>query len=686
MRNLWSDAEAEAAVAEGAARGIDPDLALRLYSARLLGGEPRLVRHGGGNVSVKTVARDLYGDEVEVLRVKGSGRDLSRVEPEDLPAVRLDPLRRLVEHEDLGDAEMLTIQRVALLDGAAPPPSVELLVHAFLPARFVDHTHADAVLALTDQPDGEALCAELFAGRAALVPYVRPGHGLAKAAYRAYRANPGCGGLVLLRHGVVTFGETAREAYDRMIELVSVAERRIGEGRVRVFSVTALPPGIAAAAEVAPILRGAGARAIEPQNGRYAPFVLDYRGGPEVRRFVNGKGLAERARAGAVTPDHVLRLKPWPLVVPPPEKGGLGRFAEAARAAMAAYEADYEAYVERYAKAGHAPPRPTDARPRVILVPGLGLFGLGESAAEAAVAADLAETAVSVATAAESVGRFAGLSEADMHAAEFWPPERAKLDRTDRPPLSGHVALVTGGGSGIGAATARALAGAGAAVAVLDLDREAARAVADELGPAGLGLACDVTDERAVRAAFDGVCERFGGVDIVVSNAGAAWQGTIGEVTAETLRASFELNFFAHQTVAQNGVRVMRAQGIGGCLLFNASKQAVNPGRDFGPYGLPKAATMFLVRQYALDHGREGIRANGVNADRVRSGLLTDAMIAARAEARGLSESDYMGGNLLGREVTADDVAEAFLYLALARKTTAHIVTVDGGNIEAALR
>jgi len=210
--------------------------------------------------------------------------------------------------------------------------------------------------------------------------------------------------------------------------------------------------------------------------------------------------------------------------------------------------------------------------------------------------------------------------------------------------------------------------------------------VAKQIGGAAIGIACDVTQAGDIRRAFAAVAERFGGVDVVVSNAGAAWQGRIGEVDETTLRQSFELNFFAHQTVAQNAVRIMKAQGTGGCLLFNTSKQAVNPGKDFGPYGLPKAATLFLVKQYALDHGKDGIRSNAVNADRIRSGLLTDEMVAARAKARGLSEADYMGGNLLGREVTADDVAEAFVFLALARKTTAAIVTVDGGNIEASLR
>jgi NAD(P)-dependent dehydrogenase (short-subunit alcohol dehydrogenase family) len=282
--------------------------------------------------------------------------------------------------------------------------------------------------------------------------------------------------------------------------------------------------------------------------------------------------------------------------------------------------------------------------------------------------------------------RYQPIPEADQFDVEYWSLEQAKLGKAAEKPLARQVAVITGGGSGIGRATAIAMARQGAEIAVLDKDGKAAQLVAKEIGGASAPIGCDVTDSGSVRRAFDAVVEKFGGVDIVVSNAGAASQGRIGEVTDEMLRRSFELNFFAHQTVAQNAVRIMKAQGTGGCLLFNTSKQAVNPGRDFGPYGLPKAATFFLVKQYALDHGKDGIRSNAVNADRIRSGLLTDEMVAARAKARGVSETEYMSGNLLGREVTAGDVADAFVYLALANKTTGATITVDGGNIEASLR
>jgi len=328
--------------------------------------------------------------------------------------------------------------------------------------------------------------------------------------------------------------------------------------------------------------------------------------------------------------------------------------------------------------------RQLDPLPRVILVPGLGLFGLGASSKAAKVAADVAEANVQVITAAERIGRYRVIGEADIFAIEYWSLEQAKLGKAAEKPLARKVAVVTGGGSGIGAATAEAFAREGAEVAVLDKDGAAAERVAKSIG--GLGLACDVTRPAEVKRAFNKVAAAYGGVDIVVSNAGAAWQGRIGAVADAVLRKSFELNFFAHQSVAQNAVRVFEAQAAGGCLLFNVSKQAVNPGRDFGPYGLPKAALLALMRQYALDYGEAGVRSNAVNADRIRSGLLTDKMVKSRAKARGLSEDAYMSGNLLGREVTAADVARAFVDLALADKTTAAVITVDGGNIAAALR
>jgi rhamnose utilization protein RhaD (predicted bifunctional aldolase and dehydrogenase)/NAD(P)-dependent dehydrogenase (short-subunit alcohol dehydrogenase family) len=684
MKSLWSEADAEAMVAQYGAAGITPDVALRVYTSRLLGGDPRLVLHGGGNTSVKTVLPDLLGEPAEVLCIKGSGWDMANIEPPGLPAVRLAPIRKLRERDALTDEDMVKIQRANLLDPGAPNPSVETLLHAFLPHKFIDHTHATAVLSLADQPDAAERCADLYGPRVGVVPYIMPGFLLAKKATEVLEADPEVEGLVLIKHGVFSFGATAREAYERMIAIVSLAEERLARGRCNVFAAASLPAEIADMAEVAPILRGACALPDPATPGHYKRFVLDFRGGPAIRNFVDGAEVKRYGLAGVATPDHTIRTKNYPLIVPPPERGDLDRFAGAVRAAVDWFAVDYHAYFARHNASSTVKKRELDPAPRVILVPGLGLFGLGRSAKDAAIAADLAESWVETATDAEAVGTFESLSEAELFEMEYWSLEQAKLGSAAEKPLAGQVALVTGGAGTIGLATARTLRDAGAEIALLDRAAEAVEAAAKKLG--GLALAGDVTDPDAVRDAFDRLVARFGGVDIVVSNAGAAWQGRIGEVSDAVLRESFELNFFAHQHVAQNAVRIMLAQQTCGVLLFNVSRQAISQGPNAGPYGLPKAATLFLMKQYALEYGSAGIRANAVNADGIRSGIMTPEYITSRAAAYGMTEAQYMGRNLLGREVTAEDVAQAFLQLALARNTTGSFVTVDGGNIAAAPR
>ncbi len=685
MKSRWSDSDAQEFVARYAPQGIGEDLALRAYTTRLLGGDARLVLHGGGNTSVKTTMADLLGDPVEVICVKGSGWDMGNIEPAGLPAVRLAPLRRLRALDRLSDEAMVNFQRVNLLDANAPNPSVETLLHAFLPHKFVDHTHSTAVLALTDQPDGESLARDVFGSRVAYVPYTIPGFALAKRVAEIFDRHSTVEGLVLMQHGLFTLGETARQAYERMIAFVTLAEDRLARGR-KSFAVSRLPDGLARVADIAPILRGACAIARDERGGTVKRQISCFRASPAILDYVNGAELVRYSQQGVVTPDHTLRTKTWPLLVPAPEAARLDAWKQDVQAAVSEFVARYHAYFGRNDARALPKKSELDSLPRVVLVPGIGLCGFGASAKDATIAADIAENTIEVITDAEAIGSYCPIPEADMFDVEYWSLEQAKLGKAAEKPLARQVVAVTGGGSGIGAATAKAMARSGAEVAVIDRDEAAAMAVARDCGKFALGVACDVTNPDEVRAAFDRVAEHFGGVDIAVSNAGAAWQGTIGAVDDATLRRSFELNFFAHQSVAQNAVRIMKAQATGGCLLFNVSKQAVNPGRDFGPYGLPKASTLFLMKQYALDHGRDGIRANAVNADRIRSGLLTDSMIASRSHARGLSEKDYMRANLLGREVTAEDVAEAFVWLAGATKTTAAILTVDGGNIEASLR
>ncbi len=701
VQHRWSDTAAREAIARYGAQGVNEDLALRTYSARLLGADPELVLHGGGNTSVKTTVHGLLGEPIRVLCVKGSGWDLGTIEPPGHPAVRLEPLQALRVLDALSDEAMVAAQRQNLIDPAAPNPSVETLLHAFLPHTFVDHTHSIALLALADQPDAAEVCREVYGDRVALVPYVMPGFALAKAAALAWEAAAAGGsepeGMVLLQHGLFSFGATAEQSYDRMIDLVRRAEERLARGE-RSLHAVAVPERPAAAAVVLPVLRGALGRAAVAAGVR-PHWILALRDTPLARAISDDARLPDWAGRGVATPDHVIRTKARPLVLPPLPSGddgpALAAWGRSLEQALEAYATDYRAYFERQNAAAGGVKKALDPLPRVAAIPGLGLVGIGKSAAEAATVADIAEAWAQTLLAAEAIGRFAPVNEADTFAMEYWSLEQAKLGKAAEKPLARQVVLVTGGAGAIGAATARAFAAAGAEVAVLDLEQEAAEAVAASCGKRALAAACDVTDPAAVQAAIAAVAAHFGGLDIVVSNAGAAWTGPMATLPDADLRASFELNFFAHQNVAQAALAVFRAQDrpsdggrpvLGGQLLFNVSKQALNPGPNFGAYGISKAALLALVRQYALEEGEAGVRVNAINADRIRSGLLDDTMIKERSAARGLSEELYMAGNLLGAEVRASDVADAFVALARMERTTGAVLTVDGGNVAAMVR
>ncbi|HEY1745983.1 MAG TPA: bifunctional aldolase/short-chain dehydrogenase [Xanthobacteraceae bacterium] len=684
MKSGWVEGDADALVARGAECGIGRDLALLVYLTRLLGRDRKLVLHGGGNTSLKAKAADLFGEEADAIYVKASGADMAEIEPPGLPAVRLHPLRALRTRDEIADPELIAFERANLIDPAAPNPSVEIMLHAFLPQKFVAHTHARAVLSVIDQSDGEQKCGEVFHGRLAFVPYLMPGFGLAKKAIDVFEQARPSDGLILGKHGIVTFGADAREAYERMIEMVTLAETFLQRNTMAKAAAVAKRDAQPTAA-IAPIVRGVCSQKDDKIEGAWRRMVLEFRGGDAIWGSL-AANLDRLSKGGVVTPDHTIRTKNWPLVLPHPERGELADFEKAARNAAEKFVAHYRDYFARHNKRSGGGKRALDPLPRVVLIPGFGLFGLGATKSDAIIAADIAEEWMAVVGDAERTGRFESISESEVFDMEYWPLEQAKLGARIAAPLSGQIAVVTGAGGAIGRATAAALARAGAEVAALDIDLAAASETAKAIGPNVLAIECDVTAASSVQTAFDRVAETFGGLDILIANAGAAWQGRIGEVDENVLRRSFELNFYGQQRAAQAAIKIMLAQKTGGCLLFNVSKQAVNPGADFGPYGIPKAALMALMRQYAVDYGTDGIRANAVNADRIRSGLLTEDFIKQRAKARGVSEKDYMSGNLLGREVTADDVAQAFVHLALELKTTASVTTVDGGNIAAALR
>ncbi len=547
MDSRWNASEAKEFAAKYAPKGVNEDLAVRTYTTRLLGSDPRMVLHGGGNTSVKTTVKDQLGEDVDVICIKGSGWDMGVIEPAGLPAVRLEPLRKLRKLDKLSDEDMVNFQRINLLDSTSPNPSVETLLHAFLPHKFIDHVHSTAVLALTDQPDNKALVQEVYGDRVAYVPYTIPGFALAKAVAEVFDKHPKAEGLILLQHGIFTMGDSAEQAYGRMIEFVTMAEERLKLQR-KALAAAKLPAKLASLPEIAPILRGAVAIEKNAMAGTAKRQILDFRTNPQILAYVNGAELARYSQVGVVTPDHTIRTKNWPMIVPAPESGKLETWAAQVREAVEAYVARYHAYFARNNEKSLQKKTELDPLPRVILVPGVGMFGIGATAKDAAIAADIAENAVAVISDAEAIGEYRSISEFDMFEVEYWSLEQAKLGKSNEKSLARQVAVITGGGSGIGAATARAMAKEGAEVAILDRDLDAARRRRKRSAARRWLWPCDV-DRSQIGAG--GVLTRWSApsavVDIVVSTAGAAWQGTIGTVDDETLRKSFELNFWAHQ-------------------------------------------------------------------------------------------------------------------------------------------
>jgi rhamnose utilization protein RhaD (predicted bifunctional aldolase and dehydrogenase)/NAD(P)-dependent dehydrogenase (short-subunit alcohol dehydrogenase family) len=677
VQSRWSDADAQATIERYRDDPqVNEDVALRVYTSRLIGQDPALVLHGGGNTSVKTTLVDDTGDEVPVLCVKGSGWDLGTIEPAGLPAVRIGSLGALRDRDVLSDEDMVNAQRTRLIDSSSPNPSVETLLHGFLPHKFIDHSHADAILALIDQPDAEAICKEVYGDRLAVVPYVMAGFTLAKLAAETYENNPEVEGLLLLKHGLFTFGDTAKESYERHIKAVDAAER-FASGKTGGVRVARGNPEPCAYEALAPILRG-------KLGGGERRYLLTLRRGPAIDPFLGRTDLASVTQRGPATPDHVIRTKRLPLlldIMPTMDGAAIGAHIDER---LASYREDYVAYVEREANYKERRVAQLDPDPRIILVPGLGLIAAGTSEKAARIGADIYEHTISVIEAAEVVGCYEALPARDLFDMEYWSLEQAKLGKASPKPLEGRVVYITGAARGIGAACARAFAAAGASLYLTDRDETPLRDVAASIGAPFEVV--DVASEEKVRASIDHSVRTFGGLDGFVSNAGIAPQGPIDSVATEELKRSFEVNFFSHQYLASAAVRVLRAQGVGGFLLFNASKAAFNPGKGLGAYAVPKAAVVALMKQYAIECGDIGVRSNAVNADRIRTGLLDPDDIERRAAARGLDADAYYRSNLLSREVAAEDVANAFVSLALAPSTTGCVVTVDGGNIAASPR
>jgi rhamnose utilization protein RhaD (predicted bifunctional aldolase and dehydrogenase)/NAD(P)-dependent dehydrogenase (short-subunit alcohol dehydrogenase family) len=677
LKNTWSNIEAKKYIKKYKKLGHSKDLALRVYTTRLLGRNSELVLHGGGNTSVKTTIKDIDGKNYDVLCVKGSGWNMAEIEPAGLPAVKLQPLLALKNKKNLSDEDMVAYQKKNLIDINSPNPSVETFLHAFLPFKFVDHTHSDAIMNVTNRSDGLNFCKKIFGKNVSIVPYVMPGFGLAKKIHEIYSKNPKINCLILLNHGIFTFANDAKEAYSLMIKYVSQAEKAIKKLKIRKIKQIKNYPTKFTVSEAAPIIRGLLSERKDQK------FILNYRINKNLKYFINGKNIKIYSNKGTATPDHVIRVKPFPLIITPKKNSTIEEFKIAANKAFDEYRKKYIRYFNINKNKIKEKKVMLDTSPRVIMIQNVGLFTVGDSLKAAKIAGDLTETNARVISSVEQTSKYKFITEKDLFDVEYWSLEQAKIKKAKKT-LQGNVVVITGSAGAIGSETYKLFKSYGAEVVLLDYNLQKIKEMKSKTTE--LCIHCDVTNKKSVKKAFKIICENFGGIDILISNAGTAVGGSIAEVNDKILRQSFEENFFSHQNCASEAIKIMKKQNINGCLLFNISKQSVNPGKNFGPYGLPKSALLSLCKQYAIDYGSLGIRSNGVNADRIRSGLLNDQMIKNRAKAREVTAEEYMKGNLLLDEVKAEDVAKAFFHLAISKKTTGAVLTVDGGNIAASLR
>ena len=640
--------------------------------------EEALVLWGGGNNSVKTRSTDLLGRAIDVMLIKSSGSDMKSIVPKQFPAVRLDyiaPLR--ARDEEMSDQEMVDYLARCLPDPASARPSIETLLHAFLPAKAVLHTHADAILALTNtRGRGETLRA-CFGDAVILVPYRRPGFRLSRDVADRFDAQPDAEGLVLMNHGLITWGESAQEAYEKHIALVTKAEEFLrGAGRQP-------------AAPTAPVHRPAagdttGLSPAPRLRRMLGGKILELDSSPEVLEFLARPDAKRITQIGPATPDHLLYTKRHPLFVEQQDN-----LDAAMREFIERYTAHYRAHPTEFAM--------LDPFPRVILMPGVGMWTAGKDARAARIVRDIYRHTMRIIADAETAGGYETLNDDDAFHAEYWPLELYKLTLLPKEKeLAGKIVLVTGAASGIGRAVAERFAEEGAHVVVTDVDltlaEEVARAIVDRNGlRRALALRLDVASEEDVDRAFDRTVAEYGGVDVVVSNAGISSFGSLDVLPVADWDRSFAVNARGHFLVARAAMRIMKAQGLGGSIVFNASKNVTAPGKEFGAYSVSKAAEAQLCRIVALEGGEHGIRANMLNPDAIFGGsrFWSEEMREMRAQAYGVDTAKlpdfYRNRTLLKVEVTADDVAEAALFLAGPRsaKTTGMMLPVDGGVKEA---
>ena len=652
MKSLWSDAEA--------AQYSGP-LGPRVYTSRLLGRDKSLVLHGGGNTSVKLREKNLFGEEEDVLYVKGSGWDLETIEAAGFTPVTLGYVRRLAGLASLSDPQMVNELNTHTLRAGAPSPSVETILHASLPHPYVDHTHADAVLSVSNAPDGDKRVREIYGDRVVVIPYIMAGFDLAAYCAREFPRQAGKNtiGMVLLSHGIFSFGKDARESYERMIELVSMAEEYLQRKKAWHTTSPAARTGAVKREDVAALRR-----AISDQAG--FPLVLRVNGSPKFLAFAQRPDVERLSQQGPATPDHVIRTKPFPM---------LGRD-------VSGYAKRYGDYFERFSCAAKEKKTMLDAAPRMALDPTLGFVAAGRTAKDTVIVEELYDHTIDVILRAEALGGWRALDQRHTFDIEYWDLEQAKLRKAGSPPaFAGETVLVTGAASGIGKACVESFLKRGATVVALDRN-PAVESLWKR--PDVLGLTCDLTDPKAIDAALDTAVKRHGGIDMLVLNAGIFPSSQpIASIPAESWRSAMSVNVEANLLVMQAGHPLLKLAPRGGRVVVIGSKNVPAPGPGAAAYSASKAALNQLARVAALEWAKDGIRINTLHPNQVfDTALWTDEVLASRAKAYNMTVEQYKKNNLLRTEVSSKDVAElaAEMCGALFAKTTAAQVPVDGGN------
>ncbi len=700
MKNRWSQNEADKFL-ERYTTTLGEDLALRTYTARLLGAEPDLVLHGGGNTSVKGLHTNVLMEKVPAIFVKASGFDMATIEPEGHVGLDLERLYKLRAAINLTDDEMLNELRTNLFDHKAPTPSIEALLHAFLPAMFIDHTHADAILALTNQKDGKEIARKVLGDDVIVLEYIKPGFQLAKAVADAYDNNPRANAMVLMHHGLITWGDDARESYDRTIELVTLAEEYVAAHPL-VMKGNEIPTPFGIALEryksVAPILRGL--LTVESDENR-SGVILQPLINEEILAFVDSTDGKRIGLSPPLTSDHLIRTKSLPLWVENPQYDDPAKLREQLEKAVAGFEDEYDAYITRNESRMPSGVTPFDNKPRVILMPGLGAICAGEDVKSAGIARDITEHTLRVKSRIASMDEYEGLSETQLFDMEYLPMQHAKLASRKRLPLEGKIGVVSGAAGAIGAGICRGLLENGCDVAVTDLSNERLDSLVNELkgeyGERVIGLAMDVTDAESVKAALDKIVLTWGGLDITVICAGVAYVSSIAEMELEAFRRLERINTEGTLLVLKEIAPIYEKQRIGGDVILVSTKNVFAPGAGFGAYSATKAASHQLGRIASLEFAKMGVRVNMVSPDAVfsdetgrKSGLWAevgpDRMRARGLDEKGLEEY-YRNRNLLKAKVTAEHCSNAVLFFATRQTpTTGATIPVDGGLPDATPR